>query len=148
MPPSGYAITAMAVIAGIMALRPEMHGREKFLWFAILLAFMVVEIRAINKDRRDQNGKFETIASGLKAAIDGIQGTVNEITGGDTYPMIVAVKVPGSSTRPLSIFAVGKNNLYSLTVSVIPHVQRNDKGSMTSSLSHISSAHIDRKSVV
>jgi hypothetical protein len=55
LPPAGYAVTTMAVVAGVMALRPEMGGREKWFWFAMLLAFMGVEVRAINRDRGDQN---------------------------------------------------------------------------------------------
>src|ERR1700688_86605 len=59
IPPPGYAPAAMAVVAGIIALRPKMRGPEKSVWFLILLGFMVVEIRAIRKDRHEQNEKFE-----------------------------------------------------------------------------------------
>jgi len=73
IPTPGYAITAMAVIAGVMALRPEMSGWEKSLWFVILLLFAGIEIRAISKDRQEQNKTFADIASKLGTAIE--QGT-------------------------------------------------------------------------
>jgi len=59
----------MAVVAGVMALRPEMSGREKWSWFVLLLAFMVVEIRAINKDRKDQDENFGKIVGRLEEAL-------------------------------------------------------------------------------
>ena len=51
VPPPGYSVTAMGVAAGVMALRAEMSGREKWLWTLILFAFALVEIRAISHDR-------------------------------------------------------------------------------------------------
>ena len=80
LPPSGYSITAMAVVAGIMALRQEMSGRERSLWLVLLLALMVVEIRAINNDRRDQETKFATIVSGLEHAVGNSTEAVNALT--------------------------------------------------------------------
>jgi len=74
LPPPGYAITTMAVIAGIMAIRPEMGGWEKSLWFVLLLLFGAAEIRAISSDRKEQNNTFENIASKLEIAVN--QGTV------------------------------------------------------------------------
>src|SRR5215467_13448438 len=47
IPPSGYGVVAMAVVAGIIAIRPEMGGWERSLWFVLLLLFGGLEIRAI-----------------------------------------------------------------------------------------------------
>jgi hypothetical protein len=79
LPPSGYSITAMAVVAAVMALRPEIGGREKWLWFVLLLAFMVVEIRAINKDRKDQADNFGKIVDNLQQAVQKATEAVNEL---------------------------------------------------------------------
>jgi hypothetical protein len=85
LPPSGYGVVAMAVAAGIMAIRPEMGGWERSLWFVILVCFAIIEIRAINHDREKATREFTEIASGLKTsvnqgktAIQGLQTTINE----------------------------------------------------------------------
>jgi hypothetical protein len=49
----------MAVVAALMALRPEMAGREKWLWAAILFTFALIEIRAINRDRDESEARQE-----------------------------------------------------------------------------------------
>ena len=49
IPPPSYSVTFMAVAAGLMALRPEMGGREKWLWTLVLFAFAVVEIFPIKE---------------------------------------------------------------------------------------------------
>jgi hypothetical protein len=85
LPPSGYAVVAMAVVAGIMAIRPEMGGWERSLWFVVLVCFAIIEIRAITHDREQAKGDFTEIATGLKTsvdqgkiAIDGLQTTIKE----------------------------------------------------------------------
>jgi len=81
IPPPSYSVTFMAVAAGLMALRPEMGGREKWLWTLVLFAFAVVEIRAINHDRnesearqesfiKEQRQHFSDIGDGIKGALD------------------------------------------------------------------------------
>jgi hypothetical protein len=128
VPTAGYAITAMAGIASIMALRPDMRGREKFLWLFVLFVYMGVEIRAINHDQIDRNAKFEAIADGLKKAIETgteaislsqeqfkettsqasaqfdatmnrAQENLNHMTGGDTYPLIDPIFIPVENTQ-------------------------------------------------
>lgn len=85
LPPSGYAVVVMAVVAGIMALRPEMEGWERCLWFVVLVCFAIVEIRAINHDRKQAESDFARITSGLEATINegktslaGLQTTIQE----------------------------------------------------------------------
>lgn len=85
LPPSGYGVVAMAVVAGIMAIRPEMGGWERSLWFVILVCFAIIEIQAINHDRKLANGEFTEIVSGLKTSVDqgktaieGLQTTIKE----------------------------------------------------------------------
>jgi hypothetical protein len=71
----GVSIGLLALAAGIMSLRPEMHIFEKMAWIAVLIVFTVLEVRAIgksdedNKIQRDaQNLRFDLIANGLKDA--------------------------------------------------------------------------------
>lgn len=79
-PPPSYSITVMAVVAGLMALRPEMSGHEKWLWSALLLTLMVVEIRAINKDRHDQDDRFGQVVSGLQQTVINSTNAVDALT--------------------------------------------------------------------
>jgi len=88
LPPSGYGVVAMAVVAGIMAIRPEMGGWERSLWFVVLVCFAIVEIRAINHDREQAHGEFTEIVSGLKTSVDqgktaieGLETTIQRRTG-------------------------------------------------------------------
>ena len=66
LPPSGYGVVAMAVVAGIMAIRPEIGGWERSLWFVVLVCFAIIEIRAINHDREQAKTDFGNVVAGLK----------------------------------------------------------------------------------
>jgi hypothetical protein len=79
-PPPNYSIIAMAVAAGLMALRPDMSGNEKWLWAFMLMAFAIVEVRAIRYDRnihdaeqaqvaKEQANHFQSIANGINQSI-------------------------------------------------------------------------------
>jgi hypothetical protein len=110
LPPSGYGVVVMTVVAGIMAIRPEMGGWERSLWFVLLVCFSIIEIRAINHDREQAKDEFTEITAGLKTSVDqgkvavnGLQTTIKEgrehfdatvtgleknlraTTGGDSY---------------------------------------------------------------
>jgi hypothetical protein len=54
-------LLASRVMAGIMALRPQMRDWERSLWFVVLVVFAAMEIRAIDRDRNDQTEKFRTL---------------------------------------------------------------------------------------
>ncbi len=79
-PQPNYSIIVMAVAAGLMALRPDMSGSEKWLWAFMLTAFAVVEVRAIRNDRaihdaeqaraaKEQADHFQSIADGITRSI-------------------------------------------------------------------------------
>jgi hypothetical protein len=51
----------MAIVAGAMTLRQDMKAREKFMWFALLLWLMGIEIRAVKNDRAIQDASFTNI---------------------------------------------------------------------------------------
>jgi hypothetical protein len=129
LPPSGYAATTLAVVAGVMALRAEMGGREKWLWFGLLFAFLGVEIRAINNDRHDQNQQFHTIASGLETSISQgttaitqsqqeFQSTMNEMKGILTKEDNTLTQTMGGAGYPffLPTFPIRKDSVFPVKV--------------------------------
>ena len=68
----GVSIGMLALVAGIMSLRPEMHVWEKCAWIVVLITFAILEVHAIgvsdkhNEDIRDaQNSAFNGIATKL-----------------------------------------------------------------------------------
>jgi len=94
LPPSGWAVAFIALAAAAMSVHNDMKGWQKGIWMLIIGAFLVTELRAINKDRHDserqvnldrqnqytafegiraaQNSEFTVTANGLNAAISGI----------------------------------------------------------------------------
>jgi len=147
IPPSGYAVVAMALAAGVMAIRPEMGGWERSLWFVVLLCFAIIEIRAINHDRDKANADFKTMADGLKTTINqgkitidegnaairglqttiaegrehfdqtiqGISGSTNTQTGGDSYAFFTWVPMQGF----LAFVHRGDYPLYDVTARIV-----------------------------
>jgi hypothetical protein len=78
--PSGYAITAIAVVAGIMALRSEMSGVERSAWFVIIVLFAVMELSAIKHDHKKQEGEFAQTSESLRSAISGLQAILQRMS--------------------------------------------------------------------
>jgi hypothetical protein len=77
----GISIGLLALVAGIMSVRPNMHPAEKFAWVFILIAFTILEVLAIGRadqtserTRQAQILEFGKIASSLQTAIS--QGQV------------------------------------------------------------------------
>ncbi len=72
----GVSIGILALVAGIMSVRPKMRPIEKFVGVFVLVAFAFLEVRAIsksdqeNKEIRDrQDCEFRSIAKGLTDSI-------------------------------------------------------------------------------
>lgn len=68
-----YPLVSMGVAAGIMALRSDMSGREKWLWTIVLFVFAYAGFRGVNSDRRKQDAfqsglvhQFRSIAAEMK----------------------------------------------------------------------------------
>jgi hypothetical protein len=136
----GISIGMLGLVAGIMSLRPEMHVYEKMAWILILIAFAVLEVRAIHKTDEDnrqtrdaQNQKFDLIANGITdsyhlsqqqfAATMGrsdkilgqVKETIKTYTGADTY----CVAMVQSDTAPslvLNLWIYGKYPMYDVDI--------------------------------
>jgi hypothetical protein len=87
-PPTGYAIGALATVAGIMSIR-EVKVLGKILWMILLVFFLINEFGAIDKDRADyaaqqkaffdaQQKGFSDTAGELQIAIHALNQTLNQ----------------------------------------------------------------------
>jgi hypothetical protein len=103
VPPPGYAIGALAVVAGVMSVR-DVKILGKISWVLLLVCLLITEFRAIDKDRADNEQKekeffatqqkgfgeisqqaganFEQTTRGLETAINGLNsvlGTTQDV---------------------------------------------------------------------
>src|SRR5216683_7854909 len=70
LPPTGYAIGIVAVLAAVMTVHGEMRHGHKVVWMLLIGAFLFIEFRAIDHDRADFAIKFDSIVNGLKTTIE------------------------------------------------------------------------------
>ena len=106
LPQPGWAVAIIAFAAAVMSIHDEMKGWQKGIWLLVIGAFLITELRAINKDRVDsdvkaladrsaqdkpfkavrdvQDADFKATANGLETAIGGIHST---LTAADTTLM-------------------------------------------------------------
>jgi hypothetical protein len=148
VPPQGYSLIAMGVAAGLMALRSEMGGREKWLWTIMLFAFAYVEVRAIKADRakqdtfqskleqsfqdigqgiKDSNAQsdrdFNAEMSGLHFALGRIGDSIKTQTGGDSFCYIDISPVNPEKNAvnhaaQMAITRVGKYPLHGISMTL------------------------------
>jgi hypothetical protein len=52
-PAPGYSVGCLAVVAVLMSLHADMHPAHKALWILVAGVLLIIEFRAINKDRKD-----------------------------------------------------------------------------------------------
>jgi hypothetical protein len=126
VPSPSKAAVALAVAAGIMALLGEMGGKEKLAWIFLLLGFLVVEFKAIDKDRADAEIErrdarnlelrgFSAVAMGINHSIDlsreqfdqnmmrsdriiaGVSDTIKTQTGGNSFAFITFTAEPAQA---------------------------------------------------
>src|ERR1700730_8216032 len=75
LPSPGYAIGVVAGFAAVMSTQADMRRWQKALWMLLIGAFVILEFRAIDKDRGDavladaqrriaENSQFLTIVTG------------------------------------------------------------------------------------
>lgn len=137
IPPAGYCVTAMAVVAGLMAVRPEMRLPEKCLWVVALCLFAKVEFKAISKDRREaedqaltrleeERNHFAEVVAGLQASLkanDDIMKTASrnllQTVGGVGAPYFIALFPPTpDANAPIKIIYMNSAGLPLVDVSV------------------------------
>lgn len=113
LPAPGWAVAILAGVAAAMSIHGDMRPWQKVSWMVHIGNLLVIELRAISKDRADNDAKaladrqaqdlaFKTVretqdadfngtASGLEAAISGIQSTLTaaNLTMAQTKPHAV-----------------------------------------------------------
>jgi len=116
----------------------DMHPSQKAVYLILVFCLMFIENRAIDKDRSDaakaeqsardaENAKFQSIASGIQAAINDSDRnfalTMNEtnqvlqnITGGNSFGFVVPQ--PFGETVPLVVWNHGNQPLSGVTVTI------------------------------
>jgi hypothetical protein len=84
----GVSIGLLALVAGVMSVRPEMHFMEKCAWIILLITFTILEVRAISRNdqenkavRDQQNREFSDIAKGLKDSVSISQSQYDSTIG-------------------------------------------------------------------
>jgi len=53
IPHPGFAVAVLAVVAAVMSVHPDMQDWQKLLWILLIGVFLVIEFRALDKDRSD-----------------------------------------------------------------------------------------------
>jgi len=66
LPDPGWAVAVLTFGGIAVSLQEHMSARERAVWIALAGILLVVELRAIRKDRTDQNKEFQTIGEGIK----------------------------------------------------------------------------------
>jgi Arc/MetJ family transcription regulator len=96
----------MAVVAGLMGMRPSMNGTEKWFWAVILIFFAVIEIKSVNRDRDEQNGAFSAIGNGITRSIQEntahFDATMHGLDDLKTQVSVVQLALQGSNNKKLS----------------------------------------------
>ena len=144
LPAPGYAIGALSVVAAAMSIHAEARTWQKAAWMLLIGSFLLVEFRAIRKDRADfasaeaskraeenakfrseENSKFQKITEDLKAStkanqfqlaatMSRLDQNMNVLNGGKSY-CYLTFNIDGLPRLALA----GKNMLYELRVNVL-----------------------------
>ena len=117
----GWSIGMLALVAGIMSLRPEMHIFEKVSWIVLLIIFAILEVNAINrsdndnKDVRDkQNQSFQAIVNELKNSTATSQNNYTN-TIGHVDEVLQQTKEISDQTRKNLLAITGGNSYAYIT---------------------------------
>lgn len=129
IPPPGFAIGALAVVAGIMSVR-DMKVSGKMVWTLLLICFLFTEFRAIAKDRADNaaelkkqheelNSQFESVLKAqnedFRRTMGGISRQIDVATGGKSYAYLTYV--PGQGF--LAFIHKGEDRIYSTYARIV-----------------------------
>jgi len=53
LPPPGYAVAVIAILAALMSIHGDIKPWQKAAWMLLMGAFLIIEFDAIAKDRQD-----------------------------------------------------------------------------------------------
>jgi hypothetical protein len=143
----GLAIGVLGAGAVVLSVRAnDMTTWEKTGWICVAFLLLVAEVRALYRDREEQNATFISarlaedrnfgqIANGIDATIAGAQKQFEEtmkrsnallgisresldnITGGDSYTFVAAAIGPGPPF-PLAVWVKGKHGVHDVSASI------------------------------
>jgi hypothetical protein len=115
----GFSITLLALGAGIISVRPNMHLIEKFAWVIVLATFTYQEVKAIKQNdlnnqaiRTSQNAAFGVIVDDLKTSIknskDQYKQTIDRVNR-------VSDHVDGAAKKTQQVAEIARTNLLTIT---------------------------------
>ncbi|HEV2646819.1 MAG TPA: hypothetical protein VGU46_10690 [Acidobacteriaceae bacterium] len=76
--PPGVSVGLLALAAGIMSVRPKIHPSEKAAWMVFLIAFAVLEVRAIEKSDNQNTTDRVATSKSLTEALQGVKRTLEQ----------------------------------------------------------------------
>jgi len=149
LPIPNKAILALTVVAVVMALA-DMSTKHKIVWVILVCVFAWIENRAINKDRQTfateqavlrqaEQANFERIVKENQKAFsrtmsrldliiessreigETTRRNLENVTGGDTFALIVPQTRSSETNIPLMIRSCGRNILTGVTVTIRRH---------------------------
>lgn len=151
----GLVTFAMAALGGVVSAHAPTKPRQKWLYAlmfmllgAVGLYFVIQQSHETAKASSDlstsihdlsesskETTRLQTLNTALQQKLLEASGNIvnlskqnlDQITGGDSYPVIIASLRPDQQgAMTLSVVAHGKNNLVDLTINVMSHMQRRD----------------------
>src|SRR4051812_7761496 len=125
IPSPGKAVAALAALAALLAFRPEAGGFEKFVCMVVIIAFLLLEFRSIDYERKETTAKesaaraeearqFKEIGRDIEATIansdrqfQATMGRTNSIltsiTGGQAYLVVLPILItPAAPDVPIA----------------------------------------------
>ena len=140
LPPPGYAIGLLAVLAAAMTLHVDMRNWQKAVWMLLIGGCLFLEFRAIEHDRtendsavtkarKEENDRFDQIAQSMKRSMANNQEQFNatmtrtnrildNVTGGTSYAVLLPDTFGQDKELPLMIENHGENVLTGVSVMV------------------------------
>jgi hypothetical protein len=108
-PVPGRAVLVLGFAAAAMSVDEGMNRWKKGYWLLLLGLFAALELKAISRDRTEQNNNFSQ--------------TLSTITGGDSYAFISLVPqgLPGSTQNMIIPFLVQRGNspLHGMKIQIL-----------------------------
>jgi hypothetical protein len=119
IPPPGFAVGALAVVAGIMSIR-DMKVSGKIVWTVLRICLLITEFHAIDKDRADnaaelkkqrkeQDDNFEAV---LRTQNSDFAATAKSLEEAYTQNQNQFGSTMGGISRQIDIFTGGKSYAY------------------------------------